>query len=94
MIPLDDLLRRLRGLDAPTVTAWVAAGWVRPARPDDPPAFDEVDVARVRLILELRDEMDVNEAAIPVVLDLLDQLHDARRRASTLAVALSRARRG
>jgi chaperone modulatory protein CbpM len=36
-------------------------------------------VARARLILEMRDEMEINEDALPVVLLLLDQLYDLRR---------------
>ena len=47
-------------------------------------------MARVRLILELRDEFDVNEAALPVVLGLLDQLYDLRRRLRSAMNAQSR----
>jgi chaperone modulatory protein CbpM len=36
-------------------------------------------VARARLIVELRDTAEVNDAAMPVVLSLLDQLYDLRR---------------
>jgi hypothetical protein len=35
--------------------------------------FREIDVARVRLIQELRNELQINEAALPIVLSLLDQ---------------------
>ena len=34
----------------------------------------------MRLILELREDMAVNEEALPVVLSLLDQLYELRRR--------------
>jgi len=34
----------------------------------------------VRLIQDLRDRLEINEAALPVVLMLLDQLYDLRRR--------------
>ena len=94
MIPLDTLLRRLAGLDEPTLRTWVAAGWVRPATEGDSPVFDDVDVARIRLILDLRTDLEVNEAAIPVVLRLLDQLHATRRQMRLLAEALRRARDG
>ena len=36
-------------------------------------------MTRARLILEMRDEMEINEDALPVVLLLLDQLYDLRR---------------
>ena len=45
-------------------------------------------MARVRLIQELRDDMQVNEEALPVVLSLLDQLYDLRRRLRELGDAI------
>jgi chaperone modulatory protein CbpM len=40
----------------------------------------------VRLILELRDLMQVNEEALPVVLSLLYQIYELRRRMRALGV--------
>lgn len=40
--------------------------------------FDEEDLARVRLIAELRD-LEVGEAAIPIILNLIDQVHVLRK---------------
>ncbi len=37
--------------------------------------FDEADAARVKLIVELKRDLEVNEEALPVVLNLLDQLY-------------------
>jgi chaperone modulatory protein CbpM len=42
--------------------------------------FHDVNVGRVRRIWDLRDQMDIDEVAIPVVRSLLDQLYDLRRR--------------
>ena len=53
--------------------------------------FEEVDVARVRLIVELRDALAVEEESIPVVLDLLDQLHATRGELGRLLAALDAA---
>lgn len=52
--------------------------WIRPADPARH-CFDEEDVARIRLITELGGELEVGEAAIPIILDLLDQLHVLRK---------------
>jgi len=49
-----------------------------------------VDVARVRLIAELR-ELRMDEEAMPVVLSLLDQLYAARRRMRLLQQAVDEA---
>ena len=52
--------------------------WIRPADPERH-CFDEEDIARIRLIGVLSDELEVGEAAIPIILNLLDQLHVLRR---------------
>ena len=87
MITFAALVARM-GVDAGTLQAWVAQGWVRPRREPEGPVFEDIDVARVRLICELRDEMEVNEAAIPVVLSLLDQLHATRAQVRRMLSAL------
>jgi hypothetical protein len=76
VISIDVLIGRCSGLERHVLERWIAQDWVRPDAHDGVYAFREIDVARVRLILELRDELDVSEAALPVVLLLLDQLYD------------------
>ena len=49
---------------------------------------DDSDVARVRLIAELRNDLGVNEDAIPVVLRLLDQVYGLRRALAELNEAI------
>lgn len=57
---------------------WVERGWVCPEPAGNEWIFQEVDVARVRLIHDLRASMDVDDEALPVVLSLLDQVYDLR----------------
>jgi len=85
MITLNAVLERVRGVDADTLLVWITQEWVRPLRREGQPVFEEVDVARVRLIVEMRDELQMGEAAIPVVLSLLDELHATRRDMRRLA---------
>lgn len=40
--------------------------------------FDDEDIARLRLILDLKNQFGVNEEAIPIILHLIDQLHQYR----------------
>lgn len=61
------------------LVSWIEHRWVRPQEDGDVYLFDEMDCARVRLIAELRGVMEVNEGAIPVVLQLLDQVYGLRR---------------
>jgi chaperone modulatory protein CbpM len=58
---------------------WVREGWVQPAQGELGPVFDEVDVARVRLLCDLRKEMALPSDVLPVVLTLIDRLHETRR---------------
>ncbi|MDT8276546.1 chaperone modulator CbpM [Roseomonas mucosa] len=91
MITVTTVLQRVHGLDEPTLWSWVAQDWVRPARRGGETLFEEIDIARLRLILELRDEMEVGETAMPVVLSLLDQLHASRRHMRRLCEMLDAA---
>ena len=89
MIDIEALFAQVSGLDPDDLQRWILKSWVRPAGNPDRYEFREIDVARVRLIRELRDELQVNEDALPVVLSLLDQLHDVRRRMRELSDALA-----
>ena len=90
MISIEALVRQLSGLQRQDLERWVLNEWVRPDGYVGHYVFREIDVARVRLIQELRDEMKINEDALPVVLSLLDQVYDLRRRMSELSDALGR----
>ncbi len=67
------------GTDAAELAAWIKQGWVLPVEEKDRFLFDEADVARVRLIAELRRDLGVNDEAVPVVLRLLDQVYALRK---------------
>ena len=58
---------------------WIEQRWVLPQKLEEGFVFDDVDIARARLIRELHVDLMVNEEAIPVVLSLLDQVHALRR---------------
>ena len=73
-IAAHERLLRAR-LDAGTIEAWVAEGWILRREDDD---LAESDLARACLIRDLRDEMGVNDEGVDVALELLDQLHGLR----------------
>lgn len=92
MIGIEILVAQVRGLERADVDRWIALRWVKPDGQAGHYAFGDIDVAWVRLIRELRDELQVNEEALPVVLSLLDQLYDMRRRLHDLNEASGVAR--
>lgn len=68
-------------LDVVELTAWIERRWVRAdAAGGEGLVFREIDVARVRLIHDLRRTCDVPEEVMPVLLSVLDQLYEARGR--------------
>ena len=79
MIGIDVVIAEISGLKRQDLERWISNAWVRPDKSAGGYAFREIDVARARLILEMRDEMQISEDALPVVLLLLDQLYDLRR---------------
>jgi chaperone modulatory protein CbpM len=60
------------------LTTWIERGWVTPDTAESRVEFREIDLARVRLIHDLRRSLDVGEEAMPVVLSLLDQVYELR----------------
>src|SRR6201995_2969844 len=62
------------------VVSWVERGWVLPDTGEGGMVFGEIDVARVRLIHDLRVGMDVTEGAMSLGLSLFDQVYELRSR--------------
>jgi len=89
MITVQTLSRTV-GVAEAEITRWVELTWLRPDGSPGGWIFHEVDVARVRLIAELR-ELQMDEDAMPVVLSLLDQLYATRRRMKLLQQAVDEA---
>ncbi len=75
--------------DDATLTAWIAEEWIIPRSAVADGEFAEVDLARAALIRDLKQDLEVNDAGIGVILSLLDQVHGLRR---TLAEVLEERR--
>jgi chaperone modulatory protein CbpM len=65
------------GIERDYLVRCIRAHWVIPAS-SEMGEFDQEDLARVRLIHELQEDMGVNDEAIPIILHLLDQIHYLR----------------
>ncbi len=91
MITFEALRVTVAGLDPAEVERWVAQDLLRPDGPPGAWQFSDIDVARLRLIRELRHELGVEDGGLPVVLQLLDQLYDTRRQLRRLRDAFTEA---
>ena len=73
-----DFLERAR-LDRETLEVWIEEEWLLPSRTADELVFSEMDLARAKLIRDLRHDMGVNDEGVGVILNLLDQIHGLRK---------------
>lgn len=89
MIRETELIAQFTVLERRVLTAWIEEGVIAPERDDEGYLFDPVDESRVALACDLHYRMGLEHASLPIILSLIDQLHDARHhlRALTRAVA-------
>lgn len=83
------VLSLVRRLSEDDLHVWIREGWVRPELGETGPVFDDLDIARLRLLCDLCIDMSLPDDAMPVVLTLLDRLHESRRRLRDLSDAIA-----
>ena len=85
----EEILGTFSDLRRETLHVWIERGWLAPKRARGGYQFQEIDVARIRLIREFRSELELDEEALDVILPLLDQVHGLRRELHRLADAVN-----
>ncbi|MFI4988355.1 MAG: hypothetical protein ACHQF3_13020 [Alphaproteobacteria bacterium] len=89
MMRLEAIAALFPDLETIELSVWIERRWVEPeAAGDGGWVFHEIDVARVRLIYDLRRELEVAEETVPLVLSLLDQLYELRATLKTVTRAV------
>jgi chaperone modulatory protein CbpM len=73
-----DFLYRAQ-LDQETLEVWIEEEWLVPNETAGEPEFSEVDLARAKLIRDLKHDMGVNDEGVGIILNLLDQMHSLRK---------------
>lgn len=73
-----ELLDVLQGLADQQLDALISAGAVLPVHSESGQRFRDVDVARLRLILDLDDAFSLDTDAMTLVLSLVDQVNGLR----------------
>jgi len=66
-------------LEDKTLEAWIQEEWLIPADLAGEMTFSDADVARVRLIRDLKNDLGINDEGVGVILNLVDQVHGLRR---------------
>ncbi|MGH6866881.1 MAG: hypothetical protein ACREDO_12115 [Methyloceanibacter sp.] len=77
MLSERDVVARVQHLTVTRLRVWVSQGWIKPADARAQ-AFSEADLARALLICNLEDELGFAEEDVPVLLNLIDQIHGLR----------------
>ncbi|MCE9522955.1 MAG: chaperone modulator CbpM [Alphaproteobacteria bacterium] len=85
----ETLVLQVERLSVQRLHKWIRLGWVRPERHEGAPLYQEVDIARVRLLRDLELEFEFDEDTVPMVLSLLDQVHDLRHELRSIAAAIA-----
>ncbi len=88
MMTEAEILTRVARLTHDRLTVCVTQSWVRPRQSDAGQVFDDTDLARLRLIVELTEDMAVNDEAVPLILNLIDEVSALRRRMRAVDAAL------
>jgi chaperone modulatory protein CbpM len=89
MTSLDELLSLHGRLTTMHVERWVARGLLRPTGGADAWTFEQIDVARVRLLAELADDIGFDDEAVETIIALVDQVHTLRGQLGLLARAIA-----
>jgi chaperone modulatory protein CbpM len=89
MMRVDDLVAAISSLQRSDLEAWVREELVVPRQEAGSLLFTDMDCARVRLICTLHYELEIDADTLPVVMSLVEQLHDTRERLLSLAAAVA-----
>ena len=89
MIRESELIARFTYLERQVLMTWIEDGVIAPHRDGEGYLFDRLDVSRVALACDLHYRMGLDHASLPVILSLIDQLHDARHHLRALTRALA-----
>ena len=77
MLSEQDVVARVHHLTVTRLRVWVTQGLIKPVD-ERAQGFSEADLARAALICNLEDELGFAEEDVPVLLNLIDQIHGLR----------------
>lgn len=91
MLTIEQVIARLENtVDRATLETYIAHSWIKPIANREIWYFEEIDIARVRLVHNLHEGMMVQGDAMDIVLSLLDQMYSHRERIRKVMKAIDR----
>ncbi len=88
MIRESQLIAQFTQLEHHVLLTWIEDGVIAPHRDAQGYLFDRIDEARIELACDLHYRMGLEHASLPIILSLIDQLHDARHHLRALVRAV------
>ena len=89
MIGVDEIVEQIDTLQRSDLDAWIREALISPQEDAGALFFSEMECARIRLICTLHYELEIDAETLPVVLSLVDQLHQTRQRLLKLTAAVA-----
>lgn len=89
MIGENELIARFACLERQVLLIWIEEGLIAPHRDERGFLFDRLDESRIALACDLHYRMGLDHASLPVILSLIDQLHDVRHHLRVLTGAVA-----
>lgn len=84
MIAEKDVIEIVKTVERGQLRIWVRERWVCPAQGVGEAMYNEADVARIRLLDMLDNQLGLEMGSIPIILSLIDQIHDMRTQMQVL----------
>jgi chaperone modulatory protein CbpM len=83
-----DVVATVTRLTRAQLYQFVESDLVRPQRDASGYFFRRIDIARLELLCDLSQDLELDEAGLGIVISLVDQLHAVRQELATLARAI------
>lgn len=84
----DEVITTVTRLTRRQLIRFVEVDLVRPQQDESGTVYRRIDIARIELLCDLSDDLDLDEAALGIVISLIDQLHAARQDLAFMARAI------
>lgn len=81
----DDVVASVTRLTRSQLVTFIECDFVRPEREAGAYVFRRIDLARLELLCDLSQDLDLDETGLGIVISLIDQLHTARQDLATMA---------
>ncbi|MCG6904831.1 MAG: chaperone modulator CbpM [Rhodobacter sp.] len=84
----EDVVATVTRLTRRQLGYFIEGEFIRPQRESGGYVFRRIDIARLELLCDLSEDLDLNETGLGIVISLIDQLHAARQDLAAVARAI------